>query len=69
MTPDFAVRDSYEEAFAPGFDMESTFDDPDQVVDDYDAMTYTSFDEARPQATTSATSCRSTSGSSAPRCR
>jgi pimeloyl-ACP methyl ester carboxylesterase len=50
ITPDFAVRDSYEEAFAPDFDVESGFDDPDQVLHDYDAMTYTSFDEARAAA-------------------
>ena len=46
VTPDFAIRDSYEESVAPGFDLEAGFDDPDQVVADYDAMTYTSFDEA-----------------------
>jgi pimeloyl-ACP methyl ester carboxylesterase len=38
------VRDSYADAFAPGFDEESGFPDPDQVVADYDAMTYTSYD-------------------------
>jgi pimeloyl-ACP methyl ester carboxylesterase len=46
ITPDFVVRDSYQESVAPGFDLETGFDDPDQVVKDYDAMTYTSFDEA-----------------------
>jgi pimeloyl-ACP methyl ester carboxylesterase len=43
VTPDFAVKDSYEDAFAPGYDIESGFENPDQVVDDYRAMTYTSF--------------------------
>lgn len=46
VTPDFAVKDSYEEAFAPGYDVGEGFDDPDQVVDDFRAMTYTSYDEA-----------------------
>lgn len=47
ISPDFAVRRGYESAFAPGFDIESGFDNPDQVVDDYRAMTYTSYTEAR----------------------
>lgn len=50
ITPDFAVRDSYAEAFAPNYDLEQGFDDPDQVVHDYDAMTYTSFDSAHAAA-------------------
>jgi pimeloyl-ACP methyl ester carboxylesterase len=45
ITPDFAIRGQIKEAFAPGFDVESGFDDPDQVVEDYRAMTYTSNDE------------------------
>jgi pimeloyl-ACP methyl ester carboxylesterase len=44
VTPDFAVKDGYADAFAPGYDLESGFEDPDQVVADFDAMTYTSFD-------------------------
>jgi pimeloyl-ACP methyl ester carboxylesterase len=44
ITPDALVRKGYEEAFAPGFDVESGFADPDQVIDDYNAMTYTSYD-------------------------
>ena len=32
VTPDFAVRDAYKESFAPDFDVESGFDDPDQVA-------------------------------------
>jgi pimeloyl-ACP methyl ester carboxylesterase len=46
ITPDFAIRDSYAEAFAPGFDVEEGFPDPNQVVRDYNAMTYTSYDSA-----------------------
>jgi pimeloyl-ACP methyl ester carboxylesterase len=40
LTPNFAVKDSYGDAFAPGYDV------PDFVVDDYDAMTYTSFGDS-----------------------
>jgi len=46
VTPDFAIEDGYKEAFAPGFDSDEAFDNPDQVVDDFRAMTYTSYDEA-----------------------
>jgi pimeloyl-ACP methyl ester carboxylesterase len=46
VSPDFAVRKGYEESVAPGYDLEDGFDDPDQVLADYDAMTYTSFDDA-----------------------
>jgi pimeloyl-ACP methyl ester carboxylesterase len=41
LTPNFAVKDGYGDAFAPGYDV------PDFVVDDYDAMTYTSFGDAK----------------------
>lgn len=44
VTPDSAIRDGYEVAFAPGYDVESGFENPDQAVDDFRAMTYTSFD-------------------------
>jgi pimeloyl-ACP methyl ester carboxylesterase len=44
--PDFLVKDSFQSAFAPDFDIDDGFENPDQVVDDYNAMTYTSFDEA-----------------------
>jgi pimeloyl-ACP methyl ester carboxylesterase len=43
--PTSAVRDQYEIAFAPGFNIASGFENPDQVVDDLRAMTYTSFNE------------------------
>jgi pimeloyl-ACP methyl ester carboxylesterase len=47
VSPDFAVRESYSDAFAPGFDPADGFDDPDQIVRDFRAMTYTAFDEAQ----------------------
>jgi pimeloyl-ACP methyl ester carboxylesterase len=47
ITPDSAIKSSYEEAFAPGYDIDSGFENPDQVVDDLRAMTYTSFKESR----------------------
>jgi pimeloyl-ACP methyl ester carboxylesterase len=50
VTPDFAIKDAYADGFAPGYDIESGFEDPDQVVDDFDAMTYTSFDESAVEA-------------------
>jgi pimeloyl-ACP methyl ester carboxylesterase len=43
---DTLVKSQYGEAFAPGFDVESGFDDPDQVVDDLEAMTFTAYREA-----------------------
>ena len=45
LAPDFAIRDGVEDAFAPGYDLESGFED--QVVDDVRAMTYTSFTDSR----------------------
>ena len=50
LTPDFAIEDGYKEAFAPGYDMDEAFENPDQVVDDFRAMTYTSYDEAAAEA-------------------
>jgi pimeloyl-ACP methyl ester carboxylesterase len=46
ISPDFLVEKGYEDAFAPGFDVASGFDNPDQVVADFNAMTYTSYNEA-----------------------
>jgi pimeloyl-ACP methyl ester carboxylesterase len=43
IVPDFAIRDSYGVAFAPGYDLGGF---GDQVVDDFRAMTYTSYDRA-----------------------
>ena len=60
--PDFAVKDGYERAFAPGYDICDGFSNPDQVVDDFNAMTYTSYkDRARAERGLRATRCRSTS--------
>ena len=50
VTPNFVVRDAYEESFAPGFEVAGGFDDPDQVISDFDAMTYTSYDAAPAEA-------------------
>jgi pimeloyl-ACP methyl ester carboxylesterase len=47
LTPDFQVKNGYEEAFAPGFDLEEGFPNPDQVLEDYDSMTYTSYGDAK----------------------
>jgi pimeloyl-ACP methyl ester carboxylesterase len=44
--PDSSVRDQYEEAFAPDFNIASGFENPDQVVDDLREMTYTAFVDA-----------------------
>jgi len=46
VAPDFVVRDAYSAAFAPGFDLADGFPNPDQVVADRSAMTFTSFDDA-----------------------
>lgn len=46
LTPSAAIEKGYESAFAPGFDYEAAFEDPDQVLLDHDAMTFTSYDEA-----------------------
>ena len=41
VAPDFLVKDGYSDAFAPGYEV------PDFVVDDYDAMTFTSFEDSK----------------------
>lgn len=46
LTPDFLVDDAYQRAFAPGYEIADGFPNPDQVVEDLDAMTFTSFREA-----------------------
>jgi len=43
ITPDALVKEGYSDAFAPGFDLADGFPNPDQVVEDRNAMTYTSF--------------------------
>jgi pimeloyl-ACP methyl ester carboxylesterase len=45
MVLDSFVKSTYASAFAPGFDISSGFDNPNQVVDDFRAMTYTSYDD------------------------
>ena len=44
--PDSFVEEGFQEAFAPGYDIQEGFENPDQVVDDFNAMTYTSYDES-----------------------
>ena len=44
--PSSLVRSGYESAFAPGFDYEAAFEDPDQVLVDNEAMTFTSYKES-----------------------
>jgi pimeloyl-ACP methyl ester carboxylesterase len=41
VAPTSKVRDEYDRAFAPGYNIASGFDNPDQPVDDLRAMTYT----------------------------
>jgi pimeloyl-ACP methyl ester carboxylesterase len=43
---DSLVKSGYESAFAEDFDFEAAFEDPDQVVVDNEAMTYTSYDNS-----------------------
>jgi pimeloyl-ACP methyl ester carboxylesterase len=40
VSPDFLVKDGYSDAFAPDYEV------PDFVVDDYDAMTFSSFSDS-----------------------
>lgn len=42
VAPASTVRGEYDQAFAPGYNISSGFDNPDQPVDDLRAMTYTS---------------------------
>ena len=67
--PDSAVKDAYKDAFAPGYDISSGFENPDQVVDDFNAMTYTSYKESARPRTTTPTRSRSTSASRTRRSR
>jgi pimeloyl-ACP methyl ester carboxylesterase len=43
LTPDFAIKQGFDEAFAPDFEVPDEFEDT--IVDGYRAMTYTSFTE------------------------
>jgi pimeloyl-ACP methyl ester carboxylesterase len=47
IAPASMVRDQYDDAFAPGYDISSGFDNPDQPVDDLRAMTYTAYKDTR----------------------
>jgi pimeloyl-ACP methyl ester carboxylesterase len=44
LSPDFAIKQGYKDAFAPDYDVPEEFEDV--IVEDYRAMTYTSFKEA-----------------------
>ncbi|MGH2951038.1 MAG: alpha/beta fold hydrolase [Solirubrobacterales bacterium] len=46
ITPNFALRDGYQSAFAPDYEIDSGFNEADQVITDHDAMTFTSFADA-----------------------
>ena len=41
IAPTSTIRGEYDQAFAPGYNISSGFDNPDQPVDDLRAMTYT----------------------------
>ena len=43
IAPASVILDAYQEAFAPGFNIASGFENPDQPVDDLREMTYTAF--------------------------
>lgn len=47
IAPKSTIRDQYDDAFAPGYDISSGFDNPEQPVDDLRAMTYTAYKETR----------------------
>ncbi len=46
VVPNFMVKTGYSAAVAPDFDIEDGFPNPDQVLDDRDAMTHTSYKDA-----------------------
>jgi pimeloyl-ACP methyl ester carboxylesterase len=47
---DSVIKSGYAQAFAPDYDLADGFPNPDQVVNDLEAMTYTSFDQAHAEA-------------------
>lgn len=47
---DSLIKSGYEDAFAPGFDIGSGFEDPNQVIEDNRAMTFTSFKDTATKA-------------------
>ena len=46
LKPDSVVKSVYASSFAPSRDVSGLFEDPDRVVEDLDAMTYTSYKES-----------------------
>jgi pimeloyl-ACP methyl ester carboxylesterase len=46
VAPKSWIRNQYGQAFAPGFDISSGFDNPEQPVDDLRAMTYTAYKDS-----------------------
>ena len=46
IVPDSAIKDSFKDAFAPGYDISSGFENPDQVVDDFNETTYSSYKQS-----------------------
>jgi pimeloyl-ACP methyl ester carboxylesterase len=44
------IKSGYGQAFAPDYDLADGFPNPDQVVNDLEAMTYTSFDSSHAEA-------------------
>ena len=57
VAPTSMVRSQFDIAFAPGFNIASGFENPDQVVDDLHEMTYTAFTDV-PDAETDYTDSR-----------
>jgi pimeloyl-ACP methyl ester carboxylesterase len=47
IAPKSLILDNYDDAFAPGYDISSGFDNPDQPVDDLRAMTFTAYKDTR----------------------
>ena len=47
---DSVIKSGYGQAFAPDYDLADGFPNPDQVVNDLEAMTYTSFDSSHAEA-------------------
>ena len=50
VTPDFVLRDELNVAFAPEFDTDSGFDQPDTPLEDLKAMTYTAYADAHTES-------------------
>jgi pimeloyl-ACP methyl ester carboxylesterase len=46
VAPNSVIRDEYKQAFASGYNFASGFENPDQVIDDFEAMTYTAYNDA-----------------------